>query len=311
MSAHPEVSVLVCTRNRAAYLARTLSSLTAALDASRLSAEIVIVDNGSTDSTPELLSQWTVREPRLRVVQEERPGQTMARNTAVAASQGAVLLLTDDDVLVPREWLDLLATPLLDGSADAVAGGIVLHPSLERPWMTDYLRGVLAVSPSPGVGAQPLIGANMGMTRRVAETITWDPNLGPGALGMADDVLFYYQVQAAGFRIAAKVAPPAVHRLDLARLDRSSFLALAAKNGRSHAYIWRHWLHTDLRFLRARQGRRRVQLIFLRVSASRKNTGAITDREMTLVYDVTFLGALIKERGRPPRYNRQGQRLHF
>ena len=83
--------VAVTTRNRASSLDRCLTAVAA--DSSQVSREILVVDNGSTDDTAEVVSQhaehavWPVR-----VVRGARPGVARARNIAVAASEAPLIL---------------------------------------------------------------------------------------------------------------------------------------------------------------------------------------------------------------------------
>ena len=76
----PIVSILVATRNRAPLLGRLLESLTVAQARAGLSSEVIVIDNGSTDDTAEILHSWS-RVARNRVVlREERRGRSRALN---------------------------------------------------------------------------------------------------------------------------------------------------------------------------------------------------------------------------------------
>ena len=61
----PAVSVLMPVRNAAPYLDEAIESL---VRQSLPDFEIIAVDNGSTDATPDILARWAEQEPRLRVV---------------------------------------------------------------------------------------------------------------------------------------------------------------------------------------------------------------------------------------------------
>lgn len=67
--------------------------------------EIIVVDNGSEDGTPDLLAGWAERDPRVRAVREERLGRSRALNTGLEVARGDVVLFTDDDVLVGAGWV--------------------------------------------------------------------------------------------------------------------------------------------------------------------------------------------------------------
>ena len=103
-SGTPEISVIIATRNRADSLRRLLPRL---LEQSPgLAWELVVVHNGSTDDTAEVLAGMA---GKLRTVVEPLPGKSRALNRAMAAARGELLVFTDDDVEPDRAWLDEIA----------------------------------------------------------------------------------------------------------------------------------------------------------------------------------------------------------
>ena len=98
-----DLSVIIPTKNRAAKLAATLECLCRQTLEAR-SFEVVVVDNGSSDHTQEVLSQFGKRFPVWKCVHESSPGAAAARNRGVEASSGKILLFLDDDVLADS-WL--------------------------------------------------------------------------------------------------------------------------------------------------------------------------------------------------------------
>jgi glycosyltransferase involved in cell wall biosynthesis len=118
------VSVVVPTRGRADYLDVALASL-ANQDAD-VAYEVIVVDDGSTDRTPEVVAAAGVRSVR----HEQRRTLNAARNSGIAASKGALIALVDDDVAAPPGWL----RALVDGAArdpEADAFGGPIHARLE------------------------------------------------------------------------------------------------------------------------------------------------------------------------------------
>jgi glycosyltransferase involved in cell wall biosynthesis len=91
------ISVIVCAYNEAGYLAACLQSL---LSQSRPPNEILVVDNASTDQTPEI-----ARAAGVRVFSEPRKGLVRARETGRLAATGELLAYIDADCRAPREWL--------------------------------------------------------------------------------------------------------------------------------------------------------------------------------------------------------------
>jgi glycosyltransferase involved in cell wall biosynthesis len=98
----PAVSVVVPTRGRAAYLEVTLESL--CHQRSRTVHEIIVVDDGSTDPTPEVAERFGVRLSR----HGERRSLNAARNSGLREARADLIAFVDDDVLVPPGWLDAL-----------------------------------------------------------------------------------------------------------------------------------------------------------------------------------------------------------
>lgn len=100
----PDLTIAVCTRNNARQLAGLLASIEQLDTPAGTTWELVIVDNGSTDQTAEVIAGWFDKLP-MRVVEEPIAGLGRARNRAIDAVQGALVCWTDDDVEVPPDWL--------------------------------------------------------------------------------------------------------------------------------------------------------------------------------------------------------------
>ena len=249
------VSIVICTHNRAEHLRQTLSALAAVSVPAGMTAELVIVDNNSTDTTAEVIAE-VIQKRRLsnlvsvRSVMEPKQGLSQARNRGMSEAQGDIFLFTDDDVRPPDDWLLGMCRPIASGEADAVAGGMKLAAHLHRPWMTPTHISWLASTECVPPGAViPLLGGNMAFSRRVLERVPgFDAEVGPGARGHADDTLFSYQLEKAGYKIVMALDVEAEHHLQEERLTRGAYLAQAKKRGEFNAYIARHWAHSDPRF---------------------------------------------------------------
>src|SRR5258708_4953396 len=98
------VSILICTRNHAASLRETLHSLAQVHLPETLSCELIVVDNGSTDDTAAVVRSSAFPQIPVRYLHEPRPGKGHAYNTGLAEARGNILLFTDDDVRLPRQW---------------------------------------------------------------------------------------------------------------------------------------------------------------------------------------------------------------
>lgn len=311
------VSLILCTRNRAPSLARTLASVGRLAVPEGLRAELVVVDNGSTDDTAARVREAALPNMPVRLVSEPEAGLALARNAGLRAARGDVLLFTDDDVTLPERWLADLSAPLLSGRAGAVAGRIALAPGLLRPWMTPFHRVVLGSTelmraPEPGV----MFGASFGLARAVlADVPAFDPALGAGALGSGEETLFAWQLLTVGHRLVLAEGPPLLHHADPALLTRAAYLRAAESRGRSYAYIDYHWGHLPpARWGHPRLPSVRLSLIYyrLRLRAWRRRhplpAEGIDRTEFGLVERIARLRQYLVECRRPRRYDRHGLR---
>jgi GT2 family glycosyltransferase len=309
MTDAPVVSIAICTRNRAAALAATLASLARTAIPSMFAVELLVVDNGSTDDTAQVVAAFPP-PPRVlvRVLHVAERGVARARNAALRAAAGRVIVYLDDDVRPPARWLDGLCVPILDGTADAVAGGVCLAPHLERPWMTPRHRVWLASTEALDPRApEEMVSANMAIGRHVLDRVAaFDVELGPGALGYGEDALFSQQLVRAGFTIGSAFDAPVEHHVDPARLTRAAFCEAAVQRGRTLAYRRHHWEHLDLPDAAPRLRRRLVRLALARVAHPVAAPEGMPSWEMSLREDVAFLRQYRLERRRPRNYEDHG-----
>src|SRR5213079_2603559 len=85
----PKISVVVCTYNGASTIRDTLEALR---DLDYPSFEVIVVNDGSTDETPQIASNYPYR-----IINEENQGLSRARNTGIAAATGEIVAFIDDD----------------------------------------------------------------------------------------------------------------------------------------------------------------------------------------------------------------------
>ena len=132
----------------------------------------------------------------------------------------------------------------------------------------------------------------------------FDPELGPGQLGFADDTLFSYQLVEAGFRLAGAFGEDAVveHHFDPARLGRDSFLRRAEGEGRSQGYLAHHWGHWRTRFGPHHLLRAVLRLRLWRARHPRADREGCSVAEMRRVEQVAFFRQVLREQKRPRGY---------
>ena len=137
-----KISLIIPTYNRAASLKRALQSAVH-FDYPPGRYEIIVVDNGSADSTPAVVKDARHNNPghRLSYVREERLGLHNARHAGVWAAQGDILLFTDDDATFDPGWLRAYAEAFVSHPEMAAAGGPV-RASWESPppqWLVEFM----------------------------------------------------------------------------------------------------------------------------------------------------------------------------
>jgi polyisoprenyl-phosphate glycosyltransferase len=120
----PLVTVVLPCFNEGAHVLAELDRISAALDASPYSYEILAIDDASTDDTLAVLRQAAARMPTLRVLAFRRNGGSgTARRIGSQQARGEIVVWTDADMSYPNERIpDLVAVLVEDGSYDQVVG---------------------------------------------------------------------------------------------------------------------------------------------------------------------------------------------
>lgn len=305
-----KVSIIICTQNRAPSLAKTLQSFGRVNIPSGWNPELIVVDNGSTDETASVVKDARSKFT-LHYIYESKRGLSNARNAGLAAAEGEAILFTDDDVIPTEKWLEKMSTPLLRGECDGVVGSIQLAEHLLRSWMQPMHKVWLAAPDALPMGFPELIGANMGFHRKVLEQVpAFDPELGSGALGFAEETLFSEQLRSAGCRLRFLAEAAVVHHPDPSRLLRRQWLAAACKHGRSLAYVLHHWRHQPVKTPTLRICCLTVKLYLRRIlqpPPPLDGEGCPT-WEMSYVTEIEKCRQFIRERRRPRNYVRHGLR---
>src|SRR6185503_5438221 len=127
-----EISIVVCTRNRAARLASALKYYPRLRTAA--SWELVAVNNGSTDETAGVLADFAGSSGlRVKVVDELRAGASAGRNTGWRTAAGEVVAFTDDDCYPAEDYVERLRECFADRDLGYVGGRILLFDRNDYP----------------------------------------------------------------------------------------------------------------------------------------------------------------------------------
>lgn len=238
-------TVALCTHNHADRLVRTLSDL-GELRAPESAWELLVIDNGCSDGTPDLLAEHCWPQGwQVRVVREEKLGLSNARNRAIAEARGEYLIFIDDDETPDPDWLCAYERLTREKQPDAFGSRIrVLFEDPRPSWLRDDLLGFLgeldrsdAVVPLTDPHSS-FYGGNFGFRKVICERIgAFDADLGRKGTDNTggEEVDFYRRALDAGLRVWW--TPDAVigHRIQTAKLDRRYFHDLHYRMGRMEA----------------------------------------------------------------------------
>jgi glycosyltransferase involved in cell wall biosynthesis len=172
------ISIVICTYNRRRLLPRAIESVIAQ-DFS-FPYELIIVDNASTDGTPDLIEKWRKQYPSLILyVFEPVAGLSHARNAGVAAASGEIIAMIDDDAFADTDWLREIQSAFDEFPQAGCVGGHVIPEweSRQPAWINDELL--------PAIG-----GENFGTEKRIL-----DGKLYPVGANMAFRKSVFYEVE--------------------------------------------------------------------------------------------------------------------
>jgi glycosyltransferase involved in cell wall biosynthesis len=196
------VSVILCTRNRAALLDNALGQLVPVIrDNPAVRVELVIVDNGSQDNTAAVIAAFVASHPdmAIRPVVALKPGLAAARNAGLKVGRGRILMFCDDDGVLAPDYFTVLVRLYANVKGMTMIGGRVLLGN------ENDLPYTIKTETEPAVynGRYPggfIHGCNMTFSRTIYETIgLMDERFGAGALfPSADESDYIHRAHKAG-----------------------------------------------------------------------------------------------------------------
>lgn len=185
-----DLSLVLCTRDRAHRLERTLGEM------ERLRCEceweLVVVDNASTDGTSGIVDEFArSAEVAVRHVREPEPGLSRARNRGCRAARGDVIALTDDDCYPEPDYLEQVTEVFRRHDVAFIGGRILLYDPADAR-LTVREEGTARLLPPltfPWAGF--IQGANMAFRRELFRDLGgFDERLGAGTPFPCEDIEF-------------------------------------------------------------------------------------------------------------------------
>jgi glycosyltransferase involved in cell wall biosynthesis len=124
----PDISVVIPAHDAEAYLSELLQALESqTLPAGRF--EAIVVDDGSTDRTSEIVTAWASRESGRRLITSHGQGPAHARNIGIRAARGEWIAFTDSDTIPDPHWLETGLEAVRRLGAHALEGGVEPWPA--------------------------------------------------------------------------------------------------------------------------------------------------------------------------------------
>ena len=246
---NPDISVVVCSYNRADSLVEAIESLVN-LDTQNFTYEVLVIDNASTDHTEDAVKQVAEKSDcQIRYVMESQPGVSFARNRGIQESNATWIAFFDDDELAEPDWLLQLLTAATENQVKCVGGGVKLKfrggsDRKLRPWVrvmfgsTDDMEGgrIYDGKRVPGAG-------NMLIHKEVFEKIGFfRTDLVEGG----EDTDLYHRMRRAGFE--AYHTPLAVihHQIPTSRIEpkylRSTSMRMGVHIARREFENYGRWM---------------------------------------------------------------------
>jgi glycosyltransferase involved in cell wall biosynthesis len=241
----PQIAAIICTHNRDKYLGAAIDSL---LIQDCEDFEILVVDNGCTDRTKEVVES-RLSNPRLKYIYEPVLGLSVARNTGARETTSPILAYLDDDAEASPQWLRVLIEAYHNNEKLAIAGGKVtlIWPDGITPpkWISSDMAA--------GLGAYDLgdsivyidnpnltpRGLNYSMRRTFLEQIGgFDANLGRvGKKLLSNEELYMTELALKnGWQVAYLPDALAAHNVAPERVKPEWFLRRSWWQGVSECY---------------------------------------------------------------------------
>lgn len=224
----PQVSVIVCTRNGSKTIRDCCEGISKLIYPNY---EVIVVDDGSTDGTADILSDYG-----FRVIRTEHQGLSNARNAGLAAASGEIVAYIDDDAYPDPHWLNYLVASFMNTKHDGIGGPNIAPPgeSVVADSVANAPGGPIHVLISDEE-AEHIPGCNMAFRREALQAIgRFDPQF--RVAGDDVDICWRFQQdgRSLGFSPAAMVWH---HRRDSVR----GYWKQQAGYGRAERLLQKKW----------------------------------------------------------------------
>jgi len=244
MSNALEISVVICTYNRADYIKDALESLYhQTLDKKKF--EVIIANNNATDNTKEIVESYisTHTDARFIYVEELQQGASYARNTGAALATAPLLCFMDDDAIAEKDYLERIVHFFREHTDAGGLGGRIIPKYIpaEPKWMSYYVASLVGNFDYNkevcvfAEGKYPLESNMIIKTADFRKVNGFNTEL-PGVVGTlrigGEGKEFFYKLQALGNKIYYDPAIIVQHVVEVKKLTKEYMYRVASGIGR-------------------------------------------------------------------------------
>jgi glycosyltransferase involved in cell wall biosynthesis len=239
-----QVSIIICSYNRANYIGEALDALyqqTASLD----QFEVLVIDNNSTDGTPEIFAQWRTTNPngKFSYHTENKQGASFARNTGAHHAKAAWLCFVDDDAVADKNFIKNIILHIQTYPERVGFGGRIIprYVPAEPKWMSYYVSSMVGnfdYAPTACAfenGKYPL-ESNMIVRKDIYDSIGGFNTLLPGVVGNlrigGEGKELFYKMMALGYTIYYEPNIIVEHVVEINKLTKEYLYRVASGIGR-------------------------------------------------------------------------------
>ncbi len=251
-----QISIIICSYNRADYLGEALDALyaqTAPLD----QFEVLVVDNNSTDGTPEVFNKWRDAHPngQFYYTTETKQGASFARNTGAEIAATQWLCFIDDDAVANKDFVEQIIKHIKNHPERVGFGGRIIPRYVpEAPkWMSYYVSSMVGnfdYAPHACAfenGKYPL-ESNMIVCKKTFDLVGGFNSAIPGVIGTlrigGEGKDLFYKIMALGHKIYYDPSIIVEHIVEVKKLTTDYLYRVASGIGRgerSRTKAISHW----------------------------------------------------------------------
>ncbi len=239
-----QLSIIICSYNRASYIREALSALYNQTDPLE-QFEVFVVDNNSTDETPEVFKAWRAKHPngQFNYITETSQGASYARNTGAKLAKGEWLCFIDDDAIAFPDFVENIITHTKSHPNVVGFGGKIIPKYIpsEPKWMSYYVSSMVgnfdyAPTATPFENGKYPLESNMIVAKHVFDQVGGFNTALPGVVGTlrigGEGKELFYKIMSLGHTIYYDPSIIVHHVVEVSKLTPEYMYRVASGMGR-------------------------------------------------------------------------------